>query len=499
MAEERSETQALWIKGSTLGAGVVLAVALYGMVNYLSLRHYGRFDWTSAKLYTLSEKSRNVLAGLDREVRGVVFLPPDSALYGPAVELMASYQAANTRFFKSEVIDPVKNRLKAQQLIDEHGIERSNVIVIATGDDKRIIDQFDLAEYDYSGAQFGQQPKLEEFKGEQLITSAILELVEAEKPKIVLTKGHGEVNDALSVAKILLGKENFEFEEWSPFEAPRVPADADLVVVARPATRFHEAELELLSNYLESGGRMLLLLDPFGSEGRMSDPALAAWLARYGVDVGDDVVFDPGITLFGDASLFPSSYGFHPIVRSLERGRVPVNFYAARSVRKAAETPDGYEVTELVKTTDKGWGETRPEDFPEVAADDGEIRGPVSLAVAVSFPVDGEKPPAEPEDDETAGDDSDSKAPEARLAVFGDVDFMADSLIESAANRDLALNTFNWLVQREQLIAIEGTRPTETRLSLGPGELSSIYLLVILILPGLAVVAGVTVFLRRRR
>lgn len=508
MAAERSESQAMWIKGSTLGVGVVLAAALFAMVNYLSLRHYQRLDWTSSKLYTLSEKSRNVLAGLDREVRGVIFLSPSSPLYGPADELLTSYEAASPRLFKKEIIDPAKNRLQAQQLVNEYGIERSNVIVIAAGDDKRIIDELDLADYDYSGAQFGQGPTLEEFKGEQLITSAILELIEAKKPKIVLSKGHGELNDSLGTAKILLGRDNFEFEEWSPFEAPQVPADADLIAVVRPATRFLPAELDLFKGFLDRGGRMLFLLDPFGSDGLATDPTLEAWLATYGVAVGDDVVFDPSITLFGDASLFPSSYGFHPIVETLEKGQVPVHFSAVRSVRKAADAPAGFQVTELVKTSAKGWAETDPNAFPDVAPDEGEIHGPVSLAVAVSSKVetDGEKPAQAEEgavdepDAETEDDDKkDEKALETRLVVYGDVDFVSDALVESAANTDLLLNTFNWLVQREQLISIAGTRPRETRLSLGPEELSSIYLLVILVMPGLAIVAGVTVFLRRRR
>jgi len=31
--------------------------------NWIGYRHYARSDWTSSKLYTLSEKSKNVLKG----------------------------------------------------------------------------------------------------------------------------------------------------------------------------------------------------------------------------------------------------------------------------------------------------------------------------------------------------------------------------------------------------------------------------------------------------
>ena len=189
---ERTATQRRLIHGSTLGAGVILALALFAMVNYLASRHYQRFDWTSSRLYSLSEKSLSVVRGIDREIDMVIFLNPASELYGQVDELLSRYAAANPEFIKKRVVDPARNLLEAQRLVDRYSIERENVVVVATDDDRRVIDEVDLAEYDYSGAQFGQGPTLEAFRGEQLITSALLALVEARKPKILFTTGHGE-------------------------------------------------------------------------------------------------------------------------------------------------------------------------------------------------------------------------------------------------------------------------------------------------------------------
>ena len=99
----------------------------------------------------------------------------------------------------------------------------------------------------------------------------------------------------------------------------------------------------------------------------------------------------------------------------------------------------------------------------------------------------------EPEDGE------ESAGPEARLVVYGDFDFASDAQIANAANGMLLLNTLNWLVEREQLIDIENRPPTETKLSLTGGEIANLRLLVLLLLPGLAAVAGVWVWVRRRR
>jgi len=99
---------------------------------------------------------------------------------------------------------------------------------------------------------------------------------------------------------------------------------------------------------------------------------------------------------------------------------------------------------------------------------------------------------------EDAGEETQDKD-EARLVVLGDLDFLADSQIGQAANAVLTVNAFNWLVAREQLISIEGKKPEETRLTMTSSELASVYLLVLIVLPGIAVIAGISVYMRRRR
>jgi len=535
MDGKHSETRRKVIEGSTLGVGVIMALVLFGMLNYLAHRHYQRFDWTSSQLYSLSEKSRAIVADLDQEIEAVIFLSPASEVYAAVDELLTRYEAANPRFFKKRVIDPAKNLLAARRLVEQYQIERSNVIVIATEDDRRVIDEYDLAEYDYSGAQYGQPPTLKEFKGEQQITSAILALVEARKPRILFTTGHGEapLEDpgtprSLSQAQALLGRDNFEIEEWSSLGKLEVPPDADLVVIAGATTNLLEPELEVLKRYLDAGGRMLLLLDPAFSGTELVDLGLDEWLAGYGIAIGDDIVIDPEnqLPFFGAETIFTDSYGFHPIVESLEQTRTRVLFPLARSVGKHEEAPGELEITELVKTSSSGWGETNLAALDQVGLDDDDVAGPVPLGVAVSFKIEPESPPspeetdlgeADPETPEApdAGDEEDlfdpdaemaegetaapSTAAEGRLVVFGDLDFASDAQIANAANSVLLVNTLNWLVKREQLIAIEGRRPQETRLSMSGSELSVIWLVVLIILPGMSVILGISVFIGRRR
>ncbi len=515
----QTETRKRVVAGSTLSASVILAIALFAMVNFVAMRHYKRFDWTSADIYSLSDKSTNVVAGIDRDIDAIVFLSPDTPLFDQVDELLSRYEAANPRI-KKRVIDAVRNRLEAQSLVERFAIERANVVVLASGDDRRVIDEVDLVEYDYASAQYGQPPTVKGFKGEQLITSAILELVEDKKPKILFASGHGEssidpnasaTGRTLRYAGQLLGQDNFDFETWGSLGQDAVPADTDLLVIAGPTSGFLAPELDIFDAYLETGGRMLLMLDPaFAETGGYADLGLTDWLARYGVALRNDIVIDPSqrLPMFGPETIFTTEYGFHPIVESLAGS--PVLLALARSVTRADVVPEGWEVTELVNSSADAWGETNLDDLENVAPDGDDLLGPIALAVAVTRT----EPDAEPTNTATeqAGDTADAAFTEldltgveqdrrqgSRLVVFGDFDFASDESVQNGANAGLLLNTLNWLVEREQLLAIAPRTPEQTKLLLGPGELGFIYLLVMALLPGAAIVTGVMVYLRRRR
>ena len=49
------------------------------------------------------------------------------------------------------------------------------------------------------------------------------------------------------------------------------------------------------------------------------------------------------------------------------------------------------------------------------------------------------------------------------MVVIGDSDFAANSVLGVQGNRDLFLNTVNWLAQQENLIAIRPREPEDRR------------------------------------
>ncbi|MEM6456689.1 MAG: GldG family protein, partial [Acidobacteriota bacterium] len=339
---------------TVLTAGVALVIALVGMLNYLAFRHHVRFDWTASQLYTLSTLGRDAVVGVEEDVEVLVVLRPESELATAVEELLAQIRAANPRI-TWRALDLTRNPIEAQALVARYGVERENVVIVQRGDERRVINEFDLAEFDYGDGQLDQAPALRAFRGEGQIISAILAVTRAEAPRVVFTRGHGEADPfgantdrGFAAATELLGRDNFRYDTVDTLAGDALDPDAiDLLVVAGPTTTFQPGELSAFDRYLQAGGRMLWLLDPaldltataFAARG--PDEDLRAWLARYGVALGNDLVVDPvqRIIGFGPETLLADTYGDHPIVEPLRASGVPVLLPLARSVARAADGP----------------------------------------------------------------------------------------------------------------------------------------------------------------
>ncbi len=472
-----------------LALAVLIGVGILGLVNWIGARHYRRFDWTSAGLYTLSEKSTQVLKGLRQPVAVTVFMTEGSPLYAETQELLRRYQAASP-LLTVETLNPERNPARAQAFLKETGVMQLSVVFRA-GEKKKAVSLEQLAEFDFQRAQMGGEPALKAFKGEQEFTAAILTVTQEKSPKVVFTKGHGErplagrSREGLERVVEALKQDNCTVEEWDSLADQKVPEKTDLVVVAGPRTGFTFPETDALKAYLADGGRALLLLDPEfapGSGNRMVDLGLGPILDAFGVRLGNDIVVDPknALPLMGPETVVARSFRSHTVTKLLEG--LPVVFPVIRSVGVVDKPPAGVTATVLVETSADGWGETNLADLEtKVEKDDKDVAGPVPLAVAA----------------ETVAGPGTAK--KARVVVVGDADFASTGGIANAANLYLLTSSVNWLLDRESLVSIPPKSTDQVAVVLSRGDIARITLFVLLILPACAIGLGIVVWLKRRR
>jgi ABC-type uncharacterized transport system involved in gliding motility auxiliary subunit len=225
------------------------------------------------------------------------------------------------------------------------------------------------------------------------------------------------------------------------------------------------------------------MLDPRQTTG------LETALQKWGVQVDDDLIVNKGallgVAMVVNVNALGEEYAPHPITSKLEG--INTEFPYARSVRRG-ERPQGPasdqpRVTELVKTPPAFWGETdyTAQDF--AFNPDRDLRGPVPLAVAVET--------ARP-----SGVDVDIGV--GRLVVVGTSRFVDNSSLTSG-NLDFFMNSLNWLLQREQLLAVGPKTPDEFRLDMSLSQVRTVYALVIVAMPLTVALIGLIVWARRRK
>jgi ABC-type uncharacterized transport system involved in gliding motility auxiliary subunit len=255
----------------------------------------------------------------------------------------------------------------------------------------------------------------------------------------------------------------------------------------------------MLKTYLGRGGKLLVMLDPVLKADQPQPTALVALLKDWGIEAGNDIILDvSGMgRLFGTDESVPVavSYPSHPI-NDNGNFRIMTAYPLARSMSPVEGGVNGRNAQRIVETSQNSWAESdikgltgkEPPKFDEGA----DKRGPVSLGAAVSGPaVDAPKDPAAKPGDEP-------KKAEARIVAFGDSDFASNGVLGLQGNRELFLNTVNWLAQQENLIAIRPRDPQDQRITLTADQERRILYLTVFIVPGLILLAGIQTWWRRR-
>ena len=185
-----------------------------------------------------------------------------------------------------------------------------------------------------------------------------------------------------------------------------------------------------------------------------------------------------------DVNAVATSYAQHPVTAKLTD--VNTEFPYCRSVRQSKTEPgsvDQPRVTELAIAPAAFWGETDPDTEHAKFDPARDLSGPLALAVAV-------------ETGQPRGADVDLG--ETRLIVVGTASFVDNSAL-TAGNLDFFMSSLNWLLKREQLLAVGPKVPDEFRLDISPNELKAVYGLAIVGLPLLVGIVGLSVWLRRRK
>ena len=437
---------------------VLVILAIVSVANVLANRYNKSYDSTANKRYSLSDQTAKIVKGLKQNA-AITYYDRQSG-FRQAKDILERYSTLSPRI-RVDYIDVEKRPQEARA---------AGVTKLGT-----------------SFVQIGTKKEEAKSVNETEITGAIIRDLKTTTRTVCFVSGSGEhqIDDTqrngFSRLKDILAKDQYASKSISLLEKAEVPADCTVVVIGGPQSEYVQPAVDAIKKYVEQGGRAMILLDAPLKFGRPTsdNTALTDLLQSWGVSMDKNLLLDMSpvgqLMGLGPEIALVSTYDTHPIVDEMKG--TATGFPLSRSL--TVKSTDKTTVQKLFESSATSLATTKL-DSPNVnPSDPNNKKGPLTIGAAGSY--------------KTGKENS-----EGRFVVVGSSAWPANSFITFNGNGDLALNALNWLSSDEDLISIrpkeqENRNVTMTRAQFNWVRLSSQFLL-----PGALLLAGVSVWWRRR-
>lgn len=458
-----------WKYGINAVVSVILVLGIILFLDIFSYRHSKEYDLTSDKRFSLSPQTISILESIEGDIKAVAFFSTEDPLKEYVSDLLDRYKYESDGTFQYRFVDPALRPSDAK----EYNVEVYNTIVLIYGDrtERVTLSEDEIFE-----------------SGEQKLTNAILRVMATEQKHIYFLTQHGEhgIDDDYNTVKSSLEGQNYKIFELNLVTTPEVPEDAAVLIMAGPVANLFDVEIKSIRDYLSGGGSVLVMLDPDAKS-----PRLESFLEEIGIVMGRDIIIDTRSRLYGGDYTIPMVNIYYPHTIT-EDFKLPSFFPYARSVEidEGASDSTGWDLKYLAKTSEYSWAETDLSGGA-VKFDEGRDKvGPVPVAAVGVKDVSGEDVEETDEENVVGG--------EARIVVFGNSEFANNTFFYVEGNRELFLNSVNWLAEELELIAIGPKDKKTDILTMSRGQAIWFFMVSVIIMPLLMVCSGVIVTLRRR-
>jgi len=474
---------------------IVAAIVLLLAVNYFGFTHAGRWDLSRSQKFSLSGQTKLVLRELKRPVHVTVYfsrtgMSPATKLYTDVQNLLKEFVFSGRDMIFVENVDPARDLTRAREIQAKYKFgANENLLILDCDGRTRVLPIMDMADFDMSPLETGGDPRLLAFRGEEAFSNALIALLTPDGQKVMFLEGHGEPSvsvqgSPLSLWKDYIERQNAAVAGLSLASIDAVPSDCGALVIAAPQVDLQEREIDVLRRYWQNNGRLFFLLDP-----NASTPRLSAFLGELGIRPRNDRVLRlvrltvaMGILREVTGEFLPKN----PVTRRLVGSQIFLpGATQSLELDEVAAQVSSIALRPLIQPAEEFWGEVDyvTDENKGVRYDEGRDTGqPLYIAASAS-----------------RGGVTDDRVEieSAKAIVVGSSQFALDAAL-APAGLDFLMSGVVWLLDRGDLA---GEVPKSMRyfsLDLTEQQLSSLFLLTMIIMPAVAILIGLVAWLRRR-
>ena len=443
-----------------------IVLALLVVVNLLAgalPANLTKLDISSSKLYSITSNTKAVVNALEQDV--TIYWIVQSGKEDDVIDnLLAKYESLSDHI---EVVkrNPDVYPAFARQYTDE--TVSNNSLVVVSGEKYRYVPYSDI--YVSQGSAYSYSYTTS-FDGEGAITSAIDYVVSTRLPILYTLEGHGETALPDTFAS-QLEKENVETQSLSLLNVDEIPEDAAALMIHAPASDISGEEAKMLSEYVKSGGKLLILAGPV-ADGELTN--LYGILSDYGVSAVQGIVSESDRSHYA----FQAPYVLLPDLgdSDITAPLAEKNYMAIVPIAAGLQI-SGDSAVSLLNTMDSAYSKIAGYQQTTYEKEDGDIDGPFSLGVDIQ--------------DHSSG-----------RIIFFTSSYLLDVMYNaysSGANNDMVMNALSALMGDRQAMSIRSKSLNYNYLTISESAASTIKLVMIGLVPLCYLAMGVVTVLEKRR
>lgn len=425
-----------------------------------------KYDMSATQLYSITSNTKVVVNALEEDV--TIYWVVQSGEEDDVIEnLLGKYESLSDHI-KVVKKNPDVYPTFTQQYTDE--TVSNNSLIVECGDRSRYVpfediyvSEMDVYTYSYTAS----------FDGEGSITSAIDYVVSDQLPKLYFLEGHGETELPAGFTE-QIEKENMETDTLSLLTVDEIPEDADCLVIYGPTSDISTQERDMLSDYTQNGGKLLVMAGPT-QDSTLTN--LYTLLEEYGVKPVDGIVVEQDREHYaiGYPYLVMPELSSHDITDALvEEGYHPI-FSLAQGLSTSESTSSV--VTTLLTTSDTSLSKAAGFDLTTYEKEEGDTDGPFVLGVSIDTGNNGQ------------------------MVWFSSSDYLTDvcNAYSSGANLDLTMNALADLIGEREAIAIRSKSLDYNYLTISDSVASLLKTVMIGVFPLVYLGVGIGVMVRRKQ
>lgn len=455
--------------------GIVIAsVVVFNMAIQELPSKYREIDLSSQKLFTIGEQTEKMLKELDKDVT-FYFIAQEGTESSEIQKLLEKYEEGS-KHIQVEQKDPAVNPTFVSKYTSDN-ISNNSVIVVC-GDKSKVVNYSDMYETSIDYNTYSQQ--VTGFDGEGQLTSAMNYVISEDMPILYTLEGHEEAAMSENM-KETIQKANIEIQNLNLLTEEAVPEDAECLFVFAPAKDLTEDEANKIIEYLEQGGKALIVSN-------YTDQDMTNFnrvLENYGVQPVNGIVFE------GDSDHYVSQNPYY-LLPDIESNEITSELSSesrfvltalSQGIQKMDKVRDTLEINSILKTSGSAYSKTDLENMETIEKEEGDISGPFDLCVMIKEKVDEER--------------------ETQIVYFASQSIFDDTMnaMVSGTNYELLAASLGWMCNTEEvnMVSIPAKDYDTSSLLIPATDVHFWSISVTVIVPLAVIILGFGIWMKRRK